>query len=158
MSPEAEPLGQPFIIRGHHLRNFKSLMSFYEATKSLGEAVSCELGLMKMDLSANTNKEYLRDLYGHDQDAENRYFQRIRKVFTGFLSLPDSFAVELVSGKKDEICKSCEVGKHCGKLAGYPVDGIFIIDLIGKKAAKSILTTGSYSIQLGDLKQKLLES
>jgi hypothetical protein len=103
---------KPFVIRGHHFKNFIAITR--EETDPDEEAMeireSIEAVAKKKPVKG---KLYKYDTIGKTDKEAQIYQKRLKKVFEKFVDLPDNYPVQLTTGK-DNICNTCTIGKHCG--------------------------------------------
>lgn len=119
---------KPFVIRGHHLPYFVSLvrkvgnevMTPQERAKDIRVKIKA-----LTDFSPSKSIEaafdmfhmlnYTDDVIGNTDESADRYERFLKEVFESFLSLPDDYPAELAENKKDAMCEACTVGNHCSQ-------------------------------------------
>lgn len=150
---EAEPRRElidqkPFVIRGHHLENFRDLTepSFISAAE---KARRDRQFLINVFLPRNA--EYAQDILGLSTEDGNRYEEQLRKTYETFLALPDNYPVEIAEGIPDAICEACVIGKHCRNL-GAEEDNFIQED--GTHLDESLKNLGVLKLQKPTIAQK----
>lgn len=120
---------KPFSIRGHHLSAFCKLdellrktleqdpwfVSFVPGAMAESDIQAVDLSLKQISegKSNGLSEEYCVDVQGNTEQQKRMRKNKLTKVYRTFCRIPDDYPVEIVSGRKDEICKACVFGKHC---------------------------------------------
>ncbi|GEM_PF-7047854 len=156
MSPEILYTDQPLVIRGHHLKIYKQLLTFYRSLGCIEKAVDLSVDFMRISLSQQ-KPEYRTDLLGTYKKDEVNYYNNYSILLKRFLELQDNHPVDILSNNKDDICNTCAIGKHCLMSDTTEVDISMAFNILGFPALISINSTGIFNTTLGEVKQKLLE-
>lgn len=138
----------PFVIRGHHLGNYITLIKdnfpyrkgvptpaeeardmrrFMEALPSAFTVLEKPDGSLEFRVPGF--QEYSQDVIGTSAESADTYEERIRETFERFMSLPDDYPAEIVEGIPDIICSACAIGKHCKKLTTGLAEDEFVNNL-----------------------------
>ncbi|MEK7450914.1 MAG: hypothetical protein AAB662_03200 [Patescibacteria group bacterium] len=144
LSPESrtEIIDQkPFVIRGHHLKDFAYLISAENPTKYAAEhasrmrflaenyfylAIGNSPNIEPLDVPRNLG--YFHELFGFSTEDADRVESYNKQTDEKFLNLPDNHPAEIVEGIPDIICQGCAkgIGKHCYKSDALSADGAFL--------------------------------
>jgi hypothetical protein len=118
-TPEQNKGEKPFVIRGHHLEHYRTLL-LSGSTNLVVNMVTPErprdgqrVSFDDMIYYSSVSSSYTTDVVGKTDQQEDRYRLYQKNQFEEFLKLDDNSPVKLVTGQKDKICGGCAVGKHC---------------------------------------------
>lgn len=122
----------PFIIRAHHILQFKKLIPLYNnrAVSHLEKDENGHTRLVKncKRNAMNTPEELAekmvrdglssgemqaQDVFGPKLEEVDRFRMQVQGIFETFLLLPQDYPVEITEGAPDHICESCAIGNHC---------------------------------------------
>ncbi|MBA3724081.1 MAG: hypothetical protein H0W89_04300 [Candidatus Levybacteria bacterium] len=116
---------KPYVIRGHHIGFFIQLLKGttidirpfspeeLSSTQSAFFRAKWEHAISNEDYEQTPEFLYWKDTIGTTTESQRRNEERQKNMFQTFVELPDDYPVELVSGRRDVICETCEVGAHC---------------------------------------------
>ena len=108
---KADDKREPFSIRVHHLTNYQELMMKKISPNDIVDNMIFDITFTaKEDKKVN---EYLHDLIGETKEEREKFRNSMIKSYETFLSLPNNYPIEILEGKKDNICNSCTIGNHC---------------------------------------------
>lgn len=110
------PLSGEYRIRGHHLRNFVSLL---RNKSSLGTANEIIKDVVKFsnigkDENPDYSNYYRDDVIGETSKERIIYETLLKCAFDQYLSLKDTSRI-IINSEKDEICDCCKTGEHCNQ-------------------------------------------
>ena len=136
--PSQEFIDQkPFVIRGHHLTYFITLLrdlpfGKYSVQKQANPAESAKSqrdfiesfrsGRAHTYIEGTEGRtydlvqkwmEYGQDILGSSKESADKYEERITETFERFVSLPDDYPAEITEQIPDAMCEACAVGEHC---------------------------------------------
>lgn len=118
--PRGEILGQkPFVIRGHHLPYFASLVNkwqYGDTPQRLARHVTSDVGSSNNyynDAARKEQEKYAQDVLGVGLGQADRFEEHLMQIFEEFLRLPDNHPAEIVEEVPDIICAGCAIGEHC---------------------------------------------
>lgn len=132
---------KPFVIRGHHLKDFVYLIRAENPTEYAAEHARHMRFLLEnyfylaIGNSSNVEPigvfrylEYFHDIFGLSTEDADRVESYNRQTDQEFLNLPDNHPAEIVEGIPDIICEGCAngIGKHCYKSDTLSEDGVFL--------------------------------
>ena len=123
---------KPFVIRGHHLMQYISLLKdtlspaehAREDRKTLKEIQALDPKLVMRSGNIVEAEHWIKhgkDVVGLSVNDANTYENNIRTIFEKFLSLPDDHPAEITEGLPDAICSACINGEHC-RLLRSPIN------------------------------------
>lgn len=120
---------EPFVVRSHHMRNIANALAAIskidegeidKQLAALGEYVRDRVHALKMRASEihtenlmEADAEYAKDLLGSDTSHSQKFIDGNIVFYRQVLELPADHPVRIETNARDEICKSCAVGKHC---------------------------------------------
>lgn len=127
---DAEVVDQkPFVIRGHHLKKFASLVKGPWGMAMTPQIMARGAKLMMEMLNSVSTLtpdgyyqihqgylEYSQDVVGTTEESANRFEEHIKGTFERFVSLPDDYPTELTEDVPDAMCEACTGGEHCRSL------------------------------------------
>jgi hypothetical protein len=158
MSTENVQEIEPIIIRGHHLDILEKILIInhrlsqkdkeriiYNANSDLMNGI--EFYYEKSPDGAS----YKKDVIGTTQEEENKFISDYQQFLLKILSLPDEYPIKIVTGKPDDICKLCAIGKHCRESDGS-TDQKVAIWFFGKDAK------GEFTTSMGKLRRLFSEN
>jgi hypothetical protein len=133
---------KPFVIRGHHLTNFRLLLKRNFGRSSTPEEVARGVRedydprnrLYPLDSRAVT------DTIGTKEEDADTFERAMKTVYEQFVALPDDYPVKLSEGRKDNICETCPIkGDHCTARDQTPFGGIKDMVLVDGEYFNSFL-------------------
>lgn len=114
---------KPFVIRGHHLPYFASLVNrwqYGDTPQRLARHVISDTGSpgnyyndAESRQRRKKQEEYAQDVLGVGLEQADRFEKHLARTFEHFLHLPDNCPTEIVEEIPDIICAGCAIGKHC---------------------------------------------
>lgn len=107
---------KPFVIRGHHLREYASLISNRDTPSELAEHMRINIqNVLQSNPTGSPAEKYAQDIFETSAQAD-AFEDNSRVAFETFLNLPDNYPAEIVEGLPDVICAGCAIGKHCRRV------------------------------------------
>lgn len=125
-------LTEPFPIRGHHLRNYQELLVKGYTPEEQAHATRVAnfpfrfANLFMDEQSRKKHEDDMHDTYGDTEESADRVEASHKEVFRRFLDLKNNAPVEISEGRKDGICKCCNVGNHCLQKNVFEGDQLFV--------------------------------
>ncbi|MDO8621414.1 MAG: hypothetical protein Q7R31_04020 [Candidatus Levybacteria bacterium] len=132
---------KPFVIRGHHLKDFAFLIRAENPVEYAAEharytrfrvenyfylAIGNSPDIEPLDVFRNL--KYFHELFGFSTEDADRVEKYNRQTDEQFLNLPDNHPAEIVEGIPDILCEGCARGiaNHCRKSDILSGDGAFL--------------------------------
>jgi len=105
-----EILREPFLIRGHHLREYTKLFN-QSNPETLANTVAIEIEQRRLK-GLRVWVDYANDVIG-DSTRSGYYEKSMKGIFEEFMDLPDEATIDIIEAQPDKICSVCIIGAHC---------------------------------------------
>ena|SRR3989344_2523801 len=114
---------KPFIIRGHHLRDYANLINkWYLSPEIVAALLVLEIRMLASEIKnpkdprGQSKRKYAEDVIGTSLKQSFRFGKNYSQALSQFLRLADDHPIEIVEGIPDNMCGACIIAEHCKRL------------------------------------------